>query len=219
MKLTLNLLQASSPELKTPEALLEPLQKTFDKIQVNTPNRVACFLAQVAHESGGFNYRVENLNYSKEGLLKTFPKYFDNVTASKYARKKEAIASRVYANRMGNGAEASRDGWTYRGAGFIMLTGKNNHERFAKFLDMSLADELIYIQTLEGACMSAGWFWSVTAGGLNATCDAFQPKKITMLSEKQTDNPYYDKQCKLINGGTIGMKDRVNRYNRIIQAF
>ena len=106
----------------------------FAKYEINTLNRVAGFIAQCAHESGTFSITKENLNYSAAGLLKIFKKYFTEATAAQYARKPEMIANKVYANRMGNGDEASGDGWKHRGMGLIQLTGKNNQYSFADFI-------------------------------------------------------------------------------------
>ena len=104
--------------------------RVFDEYEINTPKRQAAFIAQVAHESGQLRHVVENLNYSAQGLLKIFKKYFTSVLAQEYARQPQRIANRVYANRMGNGPESSGDGWKHRGRGLIQLTGKNNSSFF-----------------------------------------------------------------------------------------
>lgn len=114
-------------------------KKTIQKMRcvfdIQTDTQVSHFLSQIEHETGGFKADTENLNYTSSGLLKTFPKYFkDSVTARKYANKPEAIANRVYANRMGNGSETSADGWKYRGRGSIQLTGKNNYLAFSGYM-------------------------------------------------------------------------------------
>ena len=131
--------------------------------EINTPQRVAAFVAQCAHESGGFKVLKENLNYRAPSLRKIFPKYFpDDATANHYAslpNKQEAIANRIYANRMGNGDEHSGDGFRYCGRGLIQLTGKENYTWFAASLDIPVEEASEYLQTFEGAVQSACWFW------------------------------------------------------------
>lgn len=192
MKITLSLLQALCPGTKvdvlTP--YVDALNKLLPAHGITTPKRVASFLAQIIHESGAFKYRLENLNYSADGLLKTFRKYFTPALAAKYARKPEAIANRVYASRMGNGDEASGDGFKFRGKSLIQVTGKNNHVAFAKWIGMTLDDATAYLTTIEGAVAGAVWFWS--ANGLNELADGDQ---ITNISKK-------------INGGLIGIDER-----------
>lgn len=173
------------------------LNKVFPKYEINTKNRVAGFLAQCGHESLDFTVLRENLNYGAKGLRATFPKYFpDDATATKYERKPEMIANRVYGGRMGNGPEASGDGFKYRGRGAIQLTGKDNYTAFAKSVGKTLDETIAYVETLEGAIESACWFWK--ARNLNATCDADDIVKMT----------------KLINGGTIGLDDRKAHYEK-----
>jgi len=173
------------------------LNKVFPKYEINTKNRVAGFLAQCGHESLDFTVLRENLNYGAKGLRATFPKYFpDDATAAKYERKPEMIANRVYGGRMGNGPEASGDGFKYRGRGAIQLTGKDNYSAFAKSVGKTLDETIAYVETLEGAIESACWFWK--ARNLNATCDADDIVKMT----------------KLINGGTIGLDDRKEHYEK-----
>ncbi len=179
----------------TPKATLtnfvDPFNKTFEVFDITSMARQCAFLAQVGHESANLTATVENLNYSQQGLLKIFGKYFKTeAAAARYARKPELIASCVYANRMGNGDEASKDGWTYRGRGLIQLTGKNNYVAFAKFRKESLEDTVTYMSTPEGAAMSAGWFWS--NNGLNVLADQGRFTDIT----------------RRINGGVNGMADR-----------
>ena len=123
--------------------------------EINTPERMAAFIAQVAHESGQLTAVKENLNYSADGLMRIFKKYFTPALAAQYARKPEKIASRVYANRMGNGPEESGDGWKYRGRGLIQLTGKDNYTKFAADMEMTLDEAVEYLETPEGAMESA----------------------------------------------------------------
>lgn len=201
--ITIELLQAMCPKTKKTvlEGYVEPLNTVAEYYDMfDNTRRVAGFLAQVAHESGGFNFIVENLNYSKDGLRKVFPKYFPNdEIATQYARKPEKIANRVYANRMKNGDETSGDGFKFRGRGLIQLTGRDNYTRFAEALDMSIEDTIAYLETPNGAVASAGWFWDNNK--LNQYCD--RDDFITLT--------------KRINGGTIGLADRQHHYHLALQ--
>ena len=165
---------------------------------IDTPRRVAAFVAQCAHESGGFVFLKENLNYKAASLRKVFPKYFpDDATANHYAslpNKQEAIANRVYASRMGNGDEASGDGYRYCGRGLIQLTGRDNYTFFAGSLDIPVEEAAEYLQTFEGAVQSACWFWETN--NLN----------------QYADNDDILTMTKRINGGTIGLEDRKKHY-------
>ena len=173
--------------------------------EINTPQRVAAFLAQCAHESGGFRALKENLNYKAPSLRKIFPKYFpDDATANHYAslpNKQEAIANRIYANRMGNGDEASGDGFRYCGRGLIQLTGKENYTWFAASLDIPVEEASEYLQTFEGAIQSACWFWE--SNNLNNYADTGDILTMT----------------KRINGGTIGLEDRKKHYSHALHIF
>lgn len=198
-KLSVSILKLAYPATKFAilESLIEPLTITLDHYKINTVPRVSAFIAQVGHESAGFTARLENLNYSAAGLLKIFPKYFTPSQAAAYARQPERIANRVYALRMGNGSEASGDGWKHRGYGFIQLTGKDNQTAFAKAIGKTLPETIVYLSTVEGACMSAGWFWSVN--GLNELADAGNFHSIT----------------RRINGGVNGYQDRLKHYTAL----
>jgi putative chitinase len=177
--------------VETLSKYVEPLIKVFKTYEINTSLRQAHFLAQIGHESGGFNFTKENLNYSADALLKVFPKYFNADSAASHARNPQMIANRVYSNRMGNGDVASNDGFTYRGRGLIQLTGKTNYTAFGKAVGLDLAKVVPYLETPEGAAMSAGWFWDTNK--LNAKADADNIQSVT----------------KTINGGTNGMDDRM----------
>lgn len=169
---------------------------------IDTPKRVAAFVAQCAHESGNFKFLRENLNYKAESLTKTFRKYFPTLeSAQPYAKKPEKIANRVYANRMGNGDEASGDGFRYLGRGLIQLTGKENYSWFAASLEMPLEDVAEYLGTFEGAVQSACWFWETN--NLNKWADSGD---IVTLSKR-------------INGGTIGLEDRIKHYNHALHVL
>ena len=167
------------------------LEQLLDDYDINTPLRVAHFIAQCAHESGNFVFIKENLNYKAASLQKTFGKYFPtDELAAQYANRPEQIANRVYANRMGNGSEASGDGYRYCGRGLIQLTGKDNYTFFAGSLGISVEDASEYLATFEGAAQSACWFWE--QNNLNRFADANDVKGLT----------------RAINGGQIGIIDR-----------
>jgi len=161
----------------------------FDKNGINTPLRIAHFLAQVEHESG-LKPISENLNYSAEGLLKTFPKYFRTEVALEYQRQPQKIANRVYANRMGNGSEQSGEGWKYRGRGFIQITGKENYFKLSNDTDIDFLHNPDLLLTEANSVISALWFWNQK--GLNAFADKDDIVTIT----------------KRINGGTNGIEHR-----------
>ena len=174
----------------------ECFEQLLPDYEINTPQRVAAFVAQCAHESGNFVFIEENLNYRAASLRKVFPKYFPtDELAAQYANKPEKIANRVYANRMGNGDEASGDGWKYRGRGLIQLTGKDNYTFFAGSLDISVEEAAEYMGTFEGASQSACFFWE--QNNLNQWADRGDILTLT----------------KRINGGTIGLEDRIRHYN------
>ena len=206
--ITIELLRAICPKTRaaTLEKYVYPLNDITQYYEItNTPQRLAGFLAQIAHESGGFNFVKENLNYGAKGLMTTFKKYFPTEELAKqYERKPEMIANRVYANRMGNGPESSGDGFRFCGRGLIQLTGRHNYTRFASDLDLSIDDTVAYMETPEGACSSAGWFWDNNS--LNVYCDRGDFIGLT----------------KRINGGTIGLPDRQHHFEvamKILQGL
>ena len=170
----------------------EALDQLLDDYEINTPLRVAHFVAQCAHESGNFVFIKENLNYKAASLRKVFPKYFPtDALAAEYANKGERIANRVYANRMGNGPEESGDGFRYCGRGLIQLTGKDNYTFFAGSLGIPVEEAAEYLATFEGAAQSACFFWEQNK--LNRFADANDTKGLT----------------RAINGGYIGLEDRI----------
>lgn len=180
----------------------EALEQLLPDYDINTPHRVAAFIAQCAHESGGFKFIKENLNYKAASLRKVFPKYFPtDALAAAYAQKPEMIANRVYGNRMGNGDEHSGDGYRYCGRGLIQLTGKDNYTRFAESLEISPEDVAEYLTTFEGCAQSACWFWE--SNNLNKWADAGDIVKMT----------------KVINGGTIGLEDRIKHYEHALHIL
>lgn len=203
--ITVELLKQICP--KTKESVLKKyalsLHETAEyyDMYVNK-KRAAAFLAQIAHESGGFNFVKENLNYSAKGLMTTFKKYFPNeAIAKQYERQPEKIANRVYANRMSNGDEASGDGYKFCGRGLIQLTGRANYTKFSQDLGISLDETVKYLETPEGAVSSAGWFWD--QNNLNSYCDKDDFIGLT----------------KRINGGTIGLEDRKHHYEIALKAL
>jgi putative chitinase len=173
----------------------DALNKLLPDYGIDTPQRVAAFLAQCAHESGGFVFLKENLNYKAASLRKVFPKYFPtDELAQQYANKPQMIANKVYANRMGNGSEDSGDGYRYCGRGLIQLTGRDNYFWFASSLEISPEAASEYMETFEGAAQSACWFWETN--NLNQWADKDDILTLT----------------KRINGGTIGLEDRIKHY-------
>jgi len=180
----------------------DPLNATFDRFDINTPERQAAFLGQCGHESAGFKTLQENLNYSAEGLQKTWPKRFPALAdAEPYARQPEKIANKVYAGRNGNGDEASGDGWRYRGRGCIQLTGKANYSAAGDALDVDLLADPDIVATSQYAALTAGWFWSIH--DLNPLADARDDLAIT----------------KKINGGTNGLDDRIARTQKALDVL
>jgi len=179
----------------------DSLSQALPDYEINTPKRVAAFLAQCGHESGGFTAIKENLNYKAESLVKVWPKYFNDSNANDYAHNQEKIANRAYANRMGNGSEESGDGFKFCGRGLIQLTGRSNYQAFADSIQISIDDASEYLKTFEGCVQSACWFWE--ANNLNEWADAGDIEKMT----------------KIINGGTLGLDDRTRRYQQALQIL
>lgn len=179
---------------ETLEKYCQPLNDTMDRYKINTPQRMACFLAQLAHESAQLSATRENLNYSESMLLTLFKKYFTPEQAKEYAHKPERIANRVYANRYGNRDEASGDGWKYRGGGPMQITFPDNYKACGAAIG---ADLLNHPELIEGAvygALSAGWFWDFRK--LNDLADVLAFIPIT----------------KKINGGTNGLEDRLKYF-------
>jgi len=172
----------------------DALSKLLPDYEINTPNRIAAFIAQCAHESANFTALHENLNYRAETLSKVWPSRFPAGIAEQYAHKPEAIANRAYSSRMGNGDEASGDGWRYCGRGLIQLTGKDNYTAFADSIGITPEEVSDYVQTFEGAAQSACWFWE--SNNLNQYADSGDIETMT----------------KRINGGTLGLEDRKKHY-------
>jgi putative chitinase len=205
MELTKEQLQQLLPKNPYIDHWHHALSILLPDYEINTPKRIAAFIAQCAHESGGFTALKENLNYKPASLRKLFGKYFPtDELAQEYCskpNKQEAIASRIYANRMGNGDEASGDGYKYCGRGLIQLTGKSNYVAFADSLEITPEEASEYLATFEGAAQSACWFWETN--NLNALADKGDILNMT----------------KRINGGTIGLEDRIKHYEHALDVL
>jgi putative chitinase len=181
-----------------PDAVIAQIPGVMEKFQVNTPLRLAHFLAQCGHESAGFKATQENLNYGAKGLMTIFKKYFPTEALAKaYERQPEKIASKVYGSRMGNGDEASKEGYKFRGRGYIQLTGKDNYAAF----DKTVEDDILASPDLVATkypLLSAAWFWS--KNGLN------------VLADKGATDADVTAITKRVNGGTIGLPDRIKHF-------
>jgi putative chitinase len=178
------------------------LDKFLGNYEIDSPRRIACFIAQCGHESLNFTVLRENLNYRWESLRKVWPKHFPtDEIAKQYERQPERIANRAYANRMGNGPESSGDGWLYAGKGLIQLTGKNNYQLFANAINMELSQVPTYLATFDGAVESACWFWKTNK--LNRFADVLDNNGLT----------------RAINGGTHGIEDRQRRTTQALRIL
>lgn len=186
---------------KIPIQVVNELESVMREFNISNPFRLAHFLAQTAHESGNFKHVRENLNYSAEGLLRTFPKYFSKETAPIYARKPEMIANIVYESRMGNGNRNTGDGWRYRGRGYCMLTGRSNYKAFSDFIkDPSIMVNPDLVAT-KYPLTSAAWF--------------FEKRGLWKICDEGVDKDTIVKVSKVVNGGTIGLQDRISKTNVI----
>jgi putative chitinase len=205
MELTKEQLKQLLPKNPYVDHWYDALSKLLPDYEINTPKRIAAFIAQCSHESGGFTALKENLNYKPATLRKLFAKYFPtDALAEEYCakpNKQEAIASRIYASRMGNGDEASGDGYKYCGRGLIQLTGKSNYVAFADSLEITPEEASEYLATFEGAAQSACWFWE--SNNLNQWADKGDILTLT----------------KRINGGTIGLEDRIKHYEHALHVL
>ena len=180
-----------------PDTVLAQIPSVMEKFKIDTPLELAHFLAQCGHESGNFKAVSENLNYSADGLKKIFPKYFPGNLNESYARKPEAIASRVYASRMGNGNEATKEGFKFRGRGYIQLTGKENYASFDKFVEDDILANPDLVAT-KYPLLSAAWF--------------FSKNKLNEIASKGADDATVTAVTKRVNGGTIGLADRIKHF-------
>ena len=182
-----------------PDSVLEELPMIIEKFGCTSPLRLAHFLAQCAHESGGFKTVTENLNYSAEGLKKIFPKYFPGNLNESYARKPEKIANRVYGGRMGNGPEESGDGWKFRGRGYIQLTSRSNYAEFDKLVPEDIIANPDLVAT-KYPLVSAAFFFN--KNGLWKICD------------KGADDATVTAVTKRVNGAHIGLPDRIKHFKK-----
>ena len=202
MQITVEQLSQIIPGNPYTQQWCDALNLLLPDYEIDTPKRVAAFIAQCAHESGNFRMLKENLNYRAESLMRTWPRHFPTIEiARQYERQPERIANRAYANRMGNGDEASGDGWRYLGRGLIQLTGKNNYEAFAESIETPLEEIPEFLGTFEGAVQSACWFWETN--NLNVQADAGDIKTMT----------------RKINGGFIGLEDRIKHYEHALHVL
>jgi putative chitinase len=180
-----------------PESVIIQIPDTAAKFNITTPLRLAHFLAQCGHESAGFKAVQENLNYSADGLKKIFPKYFPGNLAESYARNPEKIASKVYGGRMGNGNEATKEGFKFRGRGYIQLTGKHNYTQFSKFIGEDCVANPDLVAT-KYPLASAAFF--------------FDSNKLWSICDKGADNATVTAVTRRVNGGTIGLTDRIKHF-------
>jgi len=179
---------------------LDPINQALKKYALDSNRRIAAFIGQCQHESGNFKFVKENLNYSAESLMKTWPSRFPDLdTANQYAHNQEKIANKVYAGRMGNTEDG--DGFKYIGRGVIQITGKDNYKNCGEALGLDLLDNPDLISEPTGAVLSAGWFWN--KHGLNILADAQD----------------YTNMTKRINGGILGLDDRVMKINKVLDVL
>ena len=193
--------EAAKIDLAHAEALIEPMNVAIEKADLSTPARLAAFIAQCGHESGNFRYMEENLNYKAETLCRTWPSHFNEENAQEYAHNPEKIANRAYAHRMKNGDEESGDGWNYRGRGWLQTTGRAGYEELSDVTQIDFLSNPDAVATPEGAAVSAAVFWE--KHNLN----------------HHVDNNDFVGLTKAINGGTIGLEDRMARYEHAMSVL
>ena len=200
------MLDYSKLRIYVPIAVYEELLDVCTKFNINNPLRLSHFLAQCAHESNEFKVTQENLNYSAKRLLQVFPKYFDEQSALEYERNPVSIASRVYADRMGNGPEDSQEGWEYRGRGYIQLTGKDNYRSFGQIVPEDIINNPDLVAT-KYPLLSAAWFW--------------HSRKLNEIADQGDDENIIATITKKVNGGMNGIAERTeyfNRYYKVLNA-
>lgn len=189
-----------------PDGVIAQIPGVVEKFEINTVLRLAHFLAQCGHESGGFKVTTENLNYGAAGLQSIFKKYFTPESAAEYQRKPEKIANIVYANRMGNGNQASGEGYKFRGRGYIQLTGKDNYAAFDKTVEDDILANPDLVAT-KYPLLSAAWF--------------FHKNGLHKIADEGATDAVVTKVTKRVNGGTIGLPDRIkhfNEYNNLLNG-
>ena len=200
--MTLDQFHAIVPNNPYAEQWVEALEKIWPQYDITTPLRQAAFMGECCVESANFTAIQENLNYKAESLHRTWPTHFQTMEiAEQYQHNQEAIANRAYANRMGNGDEASGDGWRYCGRGLIQLTGKDNYQAFADSIQMAVEDVPAYMATFEGAVQSACYFWE------NANLNSY------------ADQGNIDQISHIINGGSLGQAERKQHYQHALQVL
>jgi len=187
-----------------PESVIEQIPETASKFNITNPLRLAHFLSQCSHESGGFKIVQENLNYSAEGLRRIFPKYFPGNLSESYARNPEKIASKVYGGRMGNGDETTKEGWKFRGRGFIQLTGKQNYAAFARFIGEDTVSNPDLVAT-KYPLASAAFF--------------FDSNKLWSICDRGADDETVTAVTRRVNGGTIGLNHRLSEFKRFYRLL
>lgn len=187
-----------------PDSVISQITEISEKFNITTNLRLAHFLAQCAHESGGFKSVQENLNYSASGLKKIFPKYFPDTLSESYARQPEKIASRVYGGRMGNGDETTREGYKFRGRGYIQLTGKNNYTLFSQFIGEDTVSNPDLVST-KYPLASAAFF--------------FNNNKLWTICDKGSADDNVTEVTKRVNGGTIGLSDRIKHFKHFYELL
>jgi putative chitinase len=183
------------------EKWLKPLNDTFAKYGINTPTKQAAFIGQCQHESNNFKTLEENLHYSANDLMRAWPSRFDEATANKYANNPEMIANKVYGGRADLGNTQDGDGWRFHGRGVIQLTGRSNYQVCGDALGQPFTSQPELLLEPQWACMSAGWFWNKK--GLNAVAEAEDWTTMT----------------KRINGGTLGLNDRIDRIHKAMDVL
>ena len=187
-----------------PDAVLDQIPDTASKFEINTPLRLAHFLAQAAHESGGFKVFQENLNYSADGLKKIFPKYFPGNLSESYAKNPEKIASKVYGGRMGNGDESTKEGYKFRGRGALQTTGKENYKKLGEFLGVNLIENPDLVAT-KYPLASAAFF--------------FNSNKLWSICDKGADDATVTAVTKRVNGGVIGLNQRIQEFKHFYKLL
>jgi putative chitinase len=192
-------MKLQSLSTRIPSRVLSEIPLVMEKFSISNPLRLAHFLSQCAHESGNFRFVTENLNYSAAGLRTVFGKYFrDEATAKAFERKPERIANRVYSSRMGNGDEASGDGWKFRGRGYIQLTGKSNYAEFDKIVEEDILANPELVAT-KYPLMSAAFF--------------FEKNRLWSLCDRGAAREDVIALTRRVNGGTNGLEDRLSKFN------
>lgn len=176
-----------------PEGVYSSLDSIINTFEINSELRLAHFLSQASHESGGFHRTTENLNYSAEGLLKTFHTHFNQEQAEEYSHQPERIANRIYANRLGNGDEESGDGYAFRGRGYIQLTGRSNYQNYGDDINEDIISNPDCVAEPNYALSSAAWFW--TKNNINA------------IADEGDDSETCAKVRHKVNGGHIGLEE------------